>query len=288
VVKIKNFLVPPGKKVDLKNYDTSFTGEYKNKNDALEELGADIQELMKLQDVLYAQNSYALLIVIQGMDASGKDSAIKHIMSGVNPQGCQVTSFKAPSAEELNHDYLWRCMKAMPERGKIGIFNRSHYEEVLVVRVQPELLRYQKLPAPALKGDIWQRRFKDINNYERYLANNGLVILKFFLNVSRREQKRRFLQRIDQPEKNWKFSFDDVAKRGDWKAYHKAYEDILSQTSKPWAPWFVIPADHKWFSRAAIASIVVKKLQELKLRYPEAAAEKKKDLQKAKQMLENE
>ena len=288
MVKIKNFLVPPGKKVDLKDHDTSFTGEYKNKNDALEELGADIQELMKLQDVLYAQDSYALLIVIQGMDASGKDSAIKHIMSGVNPQGCQVTSFKAPSAEELDHDYLWRCMQAVPERGNIGIFNRSHYEEVLVVRVQPELLQKQKLPAPALKGDIWKRRFKDINNYEKYLANNGIVILKFFLNVSRREQKRRFLQRIDQPDKNWKFSFDDVAKRGDWKAYQKAYEDILSNTSKPWAPWFVIPADHKWFSRAAIANIVVKKLQELKLRYPEMAAEKKKDLQKAKQMLENE
>jgi len=288
VVKIKNFLVPPGKKVDLKDYDTSFIGEYKNKNDALEELEADIQELMKLQDVLYAQDSYALLIVIQGMDASGKDSAIKHIMSGVNPQGCQVTSFKAPSAEELDHDYLWRCMQAVPERGNIGIFNRSHYEEVLVVRVQPELLQKQKLPAPALKGDIWKRRFKDINNCERYLANNGIVILKFFLNVSRREQKRRFLQRIDQPDKNWKFSFDDVAKRGDWKAYQKAYGDILSHTSKPWAPWFVIPADHKWFSRAAIANIVVKKLQELKLRYPEMAADKKKDLLKAKQMLENE
>ena len=288
MVKIKDFLVPPGKKVDLKDHNTSFIGEYKNKNDALEELGADIQELMKLQDVLYAQDSYALLIVIQGMDASGKDSAIKHIMSGVNPQGCQVTSFKAPSAEELDHDYLWRCMKAVPERGKIGIFNRSHYEEVLVVRVQPELLQKQKLPAPALKGDIWKRRFKDINNYEKYLSNNGIVILKFFLNVSRREQKRRFLQRIDQPDKNWKFSFDDVAKRGNWKAYQKAYADILSHTSKPWAPWFVIPADHKWFSRAAIAHIVVKKLEELKLRYPEMAAEKKKDLQKAKQMLENE
>jgi PPK2 family polyphosphate:nucleotide phosphotransferase len=288
VVKIKNFLVPPGKKIALKDHDTSFTGEYKNKNDALEELEADIQELMKLQDVLYAQDSYALLIVIQGMDASGKDSAIKHIMSGVNPQGCQVTSFKAPSAEELDHDYLWRCMKAVPERGKIGIFNRSHYEEVLVVRVQPELLQKQKLPAPALKGDIWKRRFKDINSYEKYLANNGIVILKFFLNVSRREQKRRFLQRIDQPDKNWKFSFDDVAKRGDWKAYQKAYEDILSQTSKPWAPWFVIPADHKWFSRAAIAHIVVTKLEELKLHYPEMPPEKKKGLQKAKQMLENE
>lgn len=288
MVKIKNFLVPPGRKVDLKDYDTSYTGDYKNKTDALEELEADIQELMKLQDVLYAQDSYALLIVIQGLDASGKDSAIKHIMSGVNPQGCQVTSFKAPSAEELDHDYLWRCMKAMPERGKIGIFNRSHYEEVLVVRVRPEFLQKQKLPEPALKGDIWKRRFKDINNYERYLANNGIVILKFFLNVSRREQKRRFLQRIDQPDKNWKFSIDDVAKRGDWKAYQKAYQDFLSQTSKPWAPWFVIPADHKWFSRAAIAHIVVKKLEELKLRYPDLPPEKKKDLQKAKHLLENE
>lgn len=288
MVKVKNFLVPPGKKVALKDYDTSFTAEYKTRNDALKELDDDIQKLMKLQDVLYAQDNYALLIVIQGMDASGKDSAIKHIMSGVNPQGCQVTSFKAPSAEELDHDYLWRCMKAAPERGNIGIFNRSHYEEVLVVRVQPELLEKQKMPPETLKGDIWKRRFKDINNYERYLDNNGILVLKFFLHVSRREQKRRFLQRIDQPDKNWKFSFEDIKKRQGWKAYMKAYEDILSHTSKSWAPWYVIPADHKWFSRAAIAHIVVKTLEGLKLRYPETPPGQKKKLLQVKEMLAKE
>jgi len=288
MVKVKDCLVPPGKKVALKDYDTSFTGEYKTKNDALKDLEGDIQKLMKLQDILYAQDNYALLIIIQGMDAAGKDSAIKHIMSGVNPQGCQVTSFKVPSAEELDHDYLWRCMKAVPERGKIGIFNRSHYEEVLVVRVQPELLQKQKLPPATLKGDIWERRFKDINNYERYLDNNGVVVLKFFLHVSRREQKRRFLQRIDQPDKNWKFSFDDVEKRRDLKAYMKAYEDILCHTSKSWAPWYVIPADHKWFSRAAIAHIVVKTLEGLKLHYPEMPPGQKKKLLQAKEMLAKE
>jgi PPK2 family polyphosphate:nucleotide phosphotransferase len=288
MVKIKNFLVPPGKKVALKDYDTSFTGEYKTKNDALKELEDDIQKLMKLQDVLYAQDRYALLIVIQGMDAAGKDSAIKHIMSGVNPQGCRVTSFKAPSAEELDHDYLWRSMKAAPERGTIGIFNRSHYEEVLVVRVQPELLQKQKLPPSALKGDVWKKRFKDIACYERYLANNGILVLKFFLHVSRAEQKRRFLQRIDQPDKNWKFSADDIEKRADWKAYLKAYEDMLGRTSKPWAPWYVIPADHKWFSRAAIARIVVETLEGLKLRYPEMPPGEKKRLLQAKARLMKE
>lgn len=288
MIKVKKFLVRPGQMVRLKDHDPEFTGDFKTKNDALAELEGDIQKLMKLQDILYAQDSYGLLIVIQGMDAAGKDSAIKHIMSGVNPQGCQVISFKVPSAEELDHDYLWRCMKAVPERGNIGIFNRSHYEEVLVVRVQPDLLGKQKLPAPALKGDIWKRRFKDIANYEKYLFNNGILTLKFFLHVSRKEQKRRFLQRIDQPEKNWKFSAEDVIKRKDWKAYQSAYEDMLSRTSKPWAPWYIIPADNKWFSRAAIAHIIVKKLEDLKLRYPEMPPEKKKGLLQAKRMLENE
>ncbi len=288
MVKVKKFLVMPGKRIRLKDYDPGYIGDYKTKNDALAELEGDIQKLMKLQDILYAQDSYALLIVIQGMDAAGKDSAIKHIMSGVNPQGCQVTSFKAPSAEELDHDYLWRSMKAAPERGNIGIFNRSHYEEVLVVRVQPEILDKQKLPASARKGDIWKRRFKDIAGYERYLSNNGIIVLKFFLNVSRKEQKRRFLQRIDEPEKNWKFSAEDVAKRKDWKAYMGAYEDMLCRTSKPWAPWYIIPADNKWFSRAAIAHIIVKKLEELKLRYPEMSPAKTKSLVEAKRMLESE
>jgi PPK2 family polyphosphate:nucleotide phosphotransferase len=288
MVKIKKFLVAPGKRVCLKDYDPGYTGDFKTKNDALAELERDIQKLMILQDILYAQDNYALLIVIQGLDAAGKDSAIKHIMSGVNPQGCQVVSFKEPSAEELNHDYLWRCMKAVPARGNIGIFNRSHYEEVLIVRVQPELLRKEKLPTPALKGDIWKRRFKEIVNYEKYLFHNGIIVLKFFLHVSRKEQKRRFLQRIDQPEKNWKFQAEDVVKRRDWQAYQNAYEDMLGRTSKPWAPWYIIPADNKWFSRAAIAHIIVKKLEDLKLSYPEMPPEKKKDLLKTKRMLETE
>ncbi len=285
MVRSKEFLVPFGKRFRLKDHDPGYTGGYKAKNEALADLEADIQKLGKLQDVLYAQDSYALLVVIQGMDASGKDSAIKNIMSGVNPQGCQVTSFKAPSAEELDHDYLWRCQKAVPARGNIGIFNRSHYEEVLVARVMPGVLRAQKLPAAVLKGDIWKRRFKDISNYERYLANNGIVILKFYLNVSRKEQKKRFLQRIDQPDKNWKYSPEDVAKRGDWKAYRGAYEDLLGRTSRPWAPWYIIPADNKWFSRVVIAHIMVKTLEGLKLRYPELSPAQKKGLAAAKRSL---
>ncbi len=285
MVKAKEFRIPFGKRLRLKDYDPGYTGEYASKGDALADLEADIQKLGKLQDVLYAQDSYALLVVIQGMDASGKDSAIKNIMSGVNPQGCQVTSFKAPSAEELDHDFLWRCQKAVPARGNIGIFNRSHYEEVLVARVVPEVLRGQKLPAPVLKGDIWKNRFEDIVNYERYLANNGIVILKFYLNVSRKEQKKRFLQRIDQPDKNWKYSPEDVAKRKDWKAYREAYEDMLGRTSKPWAPWYIIPADNKWFSRVVIAHVMVKTLEGLKLRYPELSPAQKKGLASAKRTL---
>jgi PPK2 family polyphosphate:nucleotide phosphotransferase len=285
MIKAKEFLVPFGKKFRLRDHDPGSTGGYKSKGDALADLEADTRKLGKLQDVLYAQDSYALLVVIQGMDASGKDSAIKNIMSGVNPQGCQVTSFKAPSAEELDHDYLWRCQKAVPARGNIGIFNRSHYEEVLVARVVPEVLRRQKLPAPVLKGDIWKTRFKDISNYEKYLAHNGIVILKFFLNVSRMEQKKRFLQRIDRPDKNWKYSADDVAKRRDWKAYMEAYEDMLGRTSKPWAPWYIIPADNKWFSRVVIASLMVKTLEGLKLSYPELTAAQKKGLAEAKRTL---
>jgi PPK2 family polyphosphate:nucleotide phosphotransferase len=221
------------------------------------------------------------------MDAAGKDGTIKHVMSGVNPQGTQVFSFKAPSAEELDHDYLWRCYKALPERGRIGIFNRSYYEEVLVVRVHPEILKSSQLPQEAFKG-IWKTRFEQINNFERYLVQNGVHVLKFYLNVSKEEQRRRFLARIDRPEKNWKFSLNDAKERGHWDDYMKAYEDVFNRTSTKWAPWYVIPADHKWFARVAVADIIADKLKSLRLRYPVVSEAHKQELLLAKEALDNE
>jgi PPK2 family polyphosphate:nucleotide phosphotransferase len=282
------FIASPGQKIKLKNYDPGSTGEFKNKKEAKEKLARDIERLAELQDVLYAQNSYALLLIFQAMDAAGKDSAIEHVMSGVNPQGCQVFNFKAPSAEELDHDFLWRCAKNMPERGRIGIFNRSYYEEVLVVRVHPELLNYQKLPALTTPERLWQERFEDINCFERYLVRNGIVILKFFLHVSKEEQKQRFLDRINDPTKNWKYSETDVKERDHWRDYMAAYEDALNHTSTAWAPWYIIPADHKWFTRALVADIIIKKLESLGLSYPTVSEEQKQNLLKAKQLLESE
>ena len=243
---------------------------------------------MTSPNILYAQNTYALLIVLQAMDAAGKDGTIKHVMSGVNPQGCQVFSFKSPSAEELDHDYLWRSFKALPERGNIGIFNRSYYEEVLIVRVHREILEKQQLPPEAKKKDIWERRFEEINNFEKYLVRNGIIVLKFFLNVSKSEQKKRFLDRINRPEKNWKFSVSDAKERGFWDDYQKAYEDIFNNTSTKWAPWYIIPADHKWFTRFTVANIICDKLKSLNLAYPTVSEEHKQELLKAKEMLENE
>jgi PPK2 family polyphosphate:nucleotide phosphotransferase len=240
-----------------------------------------------LQDVLYAQDTYALLLIFQAMDAAGKDGIIKHIMSGVNPQGCQVYSFKTPSQEELDHDFLWRNMKALPERGRIGIFNRSYYEEVLIVRVHPEILDGQRLPKKEKKDtDLWKHRYEDINSVEQYLTRNGIVILKFFLNVSKKEQKKRFLERIDAPEKNWKFSFGDIKERERWNDYMDAYEDMLNATSTEWAPWYVIPADKKWFTRVAVADIVSNKLKSLNLRYPEISDTRRKELLEARKLLE--
>lgn len=282
------FVVPPGKKIRLKDYDPAFTGKFSNKEEAQKKLAADIERLAALQDVLYAQDTYALLLVFQAMDAAGKDGIIKHVMSGVNPQGCQVYSFKAPSAEELDHDYLWRTTRSLPERGRIGIFNRSYYEEVLVVRVHPEFLGGQHLPKDAIDGEVWNHRYEDINNMERHLIRNGTVILKFFLNVSKKEQKRRFLERIDTPGKNWKFSAADVQERAHWDKYMLAYEMMFNNTSTAWAPWYIIPADHKWFTRAAVADIIVAKLESLKLEYPEVSKERKKELLKAKNMLQTE
>lgn len=283
------FIVPPGSKISLKkNYDPAYKTEFHEKADAATKLQADIERLANYQNILYAQNTYSLLIIFQAMDAAGKDSTIKHVTSGVNPQGFQVFSFKGPSAEELDHDYLWRTTKALPERGRIGIFNRSYYEEVLVVRVHPEMLKKQQLPHLPEGNKIWKQRFEEINNFEKYLVNNGVIVLKFFLNVSKAEQKKRFLQRIDFPEKNWKFSDSDVRERAFWDDYMNAYEEVFNNTSTEWAPWYIIPADRKWFTRLTVANIICTKLQELNLQYPTVSEEHKQQLLQAKRILEQE
>jgi len=287
-VNHERLIVPPGKTIKLKEYDPAYTGKFSSKEDAAEKLESDIAALAALQDVLYAQNSFSLLLIFQAMDAAGKDGVIKHVMSGVNPQGCQVVSFKTPSAEELAHDYLWRSMKQVPERGRIGIFNRSYYEEVLVVRVHPEILGSQKIPRELVTKDIWKERFEQINAYERYLSRNGTVILKFFLNVSNGEQKKRFLERIDTPAKNWKFSPADVRERAHWKEYMNAFEEVFNNTSTKWAPWHIIPADHKWFTRAAVADVIVSALKSLDLHYPVPDAEHRKSLKEARKTLEDD
>jgi PPK2 family polyphosphate:nucleotide phosphotransferase len=283
-----SFLVPPGKKFRLQDSDPAYTGKFKEKEDAASKLADDIRAMAELQDVLYAQREYSLLLVFQAMDAAGKDSAIKHVMSGINPQGCQVVSFKAPSPEELDHDYLWRCVRELPERGKIGIFNRSYYEEVLVVRVHPEILKGQRIPPDVMPKDVWTARYRQINNFEQYLTENGVVVLKFFLHVSKKEQKKRFLERIETPEKIWKFSAADVKERGHWDEYMKAYEEMFRHTSTAAAPWYVIPADRKWFTRTAVADIIVARMRSLKLRYPTPAATHLSGLREAKAFLENE
>jgi PPK2 family polyphosphate:nucleotide phosphotransferase len=283
-----DFRIPTGKKIRLKDYDPGDTGSFRNKEQAARKLEEDIGKLANLQEILYAQSTYALLVIIQALDAAGKDSVVKHVMSGVNPQGCQVHSFKAPSAEELAHDYLWRTMQRAPERGKIGIFNRSYYEEVLIVKVHPQYLEKQHLPAETLIRDLWKNRYEEINSAERYLVRNGIHVLKFFLNVSKKEQKKRFLERLEQPEKNWKFSIDDLNTRADWDKYMTAYEDMLNHTSTDWAPWHVIPADHKWFTRVAVADIIVKKLKSLNLKYPVTTPEHRQELLRAKAVLQNE
>ena len=283
---VKALRVPPGKKIVLaRDYDPSFTAAIPDREAARVMLAKNTEKLSRLQEMLYAQGSYSLLVVLQAMDAAGKDSAIKHVMSGVNPQGCEVHSFKAPSALELDHDFLWRCWLRLPPRGKIGIFNRSYYEEVLIVRVHPELLEKQRLPPRALRGDLWRRRFRDINRMERYLVENGTVILKFFLYLSKDEQKKRFLERIDKPEKNWKFSAADVDERRRWDEYMAAYEAMLNHTSTPWAPWHVVPADHKWFAHLAIGTVIVSKLESLGLAFPTISPGQQASLGEAKDRL---
>jgi PPK2 family polyphosphate:nucleotide phosphotransferase len=282
------FIARPGKKIALKDFDPAFTGKYKDKEEARAKLAKDVGRLADYQDVLYAQNQHSLLLILQAMDAAGKDSAIRHVMSGANPQGTDVRSFKAPSAEELDHDFLWRCAKALPERGRIGIFNRSYYEEVLVVRVHPELLAAENLPPQLVNKKIWRRRFEDINNFEQYLTRNGICVVKFFLHLSKGEQKRRFLARIDTPDKNWKFSSQDVKERKLWDDYMAAYEDMLNHTSTDVAPWYIVPADQKWFTHLVVADVIVSKLKSLSLEYPRLSEEHMKDLLEAKQLLESE
>ena len=278
------FRVTDGKKFRLKDFDPGDTLELtdEDKPRAQEALVMGIRALAELQDRLYADDKWALLLIFQAMDAAGKDGAIKHVMSGVNPQGCQVFSFKSPSAEDLDHDYLWRCMKCLPNRGHIGIFNRSYYEETLVVRVHPELLKKQKLPEERITKDIWSERFSDIRNFEQYLTHNGVLVRKFFLHVSKKEQKRRFLERIENPQKNWKFSAADLNERGYWDQYQAAYEDMIRHTATEESPWYVVPADNKWFTRAIVAAAVIETLANLNLKYPEVGADQLKDLAAAK------
>ena len=283
----RRYRIRDGKGFRLDDVDPADTAWLKaeDKPAAKEALQMGVEQLAELQDMLYAQDRWALLLIFQAMDAAGKDGAIKHVMSGVNPQGCQVVSFKAPSSEDLDHDFMWRCTKHMPERGRIGIFNRSYYEEVLVVRVHEELLKKQKLPAARFTKDIWDERFRDIRSIERYLDNNGVVVRKFFLHVSRKEQKRRFLERIENPEKNWKFSATDAQERGYWKDYMRAYEDMIRNTATKHSPWYVIPADNKWFTRIAVASAVIDTLSSLDLHYPRVGREKLAELAKTKRQL---
>jgi PPK2 family polyphosphate:nucleotide phosphotransferase len=285
---VKPFRVTDGSRFRMKDFDPGETLGLHSKAEAQRDLEEGIARLSVLQDKLYAQDRWALLLIFQAMDAAGKDSTIKHVMSGVNPQGCQVYSFKAPSSEELNHDFLWRTTRCLPERGHIGIFNRSYYEEVLVVRVHPEMLTSQRIPRALAGKDIWAQRFRDISAFEHYLARNGIVTRKFFLHVSKKEQRKRFLSRLEEPEKNWKFSPSDVAERDRWDDYMRAYEEMIQNTSSERAPWYVVPADHKWVTRLVVASAIVETLEELNLAYPKVDAEKRKALEAARQTLETE
>jgi PPK2 family polyphosphate:nucleotide phosphotransferase len=284
----KPYRVTNGKKFRLKDVDPGDSGGIKSKEAAVELLRGGVERLAELQDRLYAQDRWALLLVFQAMDAAGKDGTIKHVMSGVNPQGCQVYSFKSPSSEELDHDYLWRTTKSLPERGRIGVFNRSYYEEVLVVRVHPEYLAGQKVPPSLLGKDVWEERFEDIKSFERYATRNGIAILKFFLHVSRKEQKKRFMERLDRSEKNWKFSSADAREREHWDEYMDAYEDAIRHTASAYAPWYVVPANKKWFTRLVVAAAVIDALEDLDLHYPKVDEKQRKELEVARALLEAE
>jgi PPK2 family polyphosphate:nucleotide phosphotransferase len=278
------FRVTDGKGFHLKDFDPSDTLGLKSekKPEAAEALHEGVEEISRLQEMLYAQDRWAVLLIFQAMDAAGKDGTIKHVLSGVNPQGCDVHAFKAPSSEELDHDFLWRCMRHVPERGRLGIFNRSYYEETLVVRVHDELLAKEKLPPQVVSKHIWKERFEDIRHYERYLSRNGVVVRKFFLNLSRKEQRRRFLERLDDPEKHWKFSSADVREREHWDEYMEVYQDTIKHTATPEAPWYVVPADNKWFTRLVVSSVVIETLASLKLKFPEVDPSRVKELAAAR------
>jgi PPK2 family polyphosphate:nucleotide phosphotransferase len=285
---VKPFEVTDGSAFRMKDFDPTETLGLKSKERATEILERGIVRLSQLQEQLYAQDRWGILLILQAMDAAGKDSTIKHVMSGVNPQGCQVNSFKSPSAEELQHDFLWRTSRLLPERGKIGIFNRSYYEEVLAVRVHPEFLAAEKIPGPLVSEDIWRNRFEDINSFERHMSRSGFVVLKFFLYLSKKEQKKRFLERLDDPGKNWKFSVSDALERKHWGDYMRAYEEMIRNTSTKRAPWYVVPADHKWFARLVVAEAVVDALECLDLSFPKIDAKKRKELKDARVALERE
>jgi PPK2 family polyphosphate:nucleotide phosphotransferase len=282
----RRYRVDHARHFKLKDFDPDDHGGLRSEEHAADALQQGIDQLRALQDELYAQDRWALLLIFQGMDGAGKDSAIKHVMSGVNPEGCQVYSFKQPSTEELNHDYLWRCQRVLPERGRIGIFNRSYYEELLVVRVHPELLQKQRIPPSLIGKKIWDERFEDICAWERYLTHNGIVIRKFFLNLSKKEQAKRFMARLDEPEKHWKFSASDIHEREYWHKYRQAYEDAIGRTASRHAPWYVVPADHKWFTRLVVASAIVETLEELRLSYPRVDPAQRKELEEARKLLE--
>lgn len=288
VVDPTPFLVKPGSKVSLRGFDPDSIGNFTSKKQAEEALSEDVKALAVAQDLLYASNTYSILIILQALDAAGKDGMIEHVMSGVNPQGCHVVSFKQPSQEELDHDFLWRCSKALPARGKIGIFNRSYYEEVLVVRVHPNILASQRIPDLKVGDELWRERYEDIVAFERHLRRNGTVILKFFLNISKEEQRQRFLARLDDEEKHWKFSTADLKERARWDDYMVAYEQMLGATSTDFAPWYVIPANKKRFARACVADIVTTQIVRLGLKYPVVDAEKRQELLLAKAQLESE
>ena len=292
LIKLKKLLVKPDKKIKLEDYDTSYKGEELNKKEAEALLDSGRKHLAEIQDKLYAHNRYSVLIIFQAMDAAGKDGAVKHIMSGFNPLGVKVYSFKAPTSHELDHDYFWRHNLAMPARGEIAIHNRSHYENVLVTRVHPEYILGEHIPeVDSLKSvdkEFWEDRFKQINRFEKNLAQNGTIILKFFLHVSKKEQKKRFLERIDDPSKNWKFSLGDLKERAHWDQYQRAYEDAISATSKEHAPWFIIPADDKWYARLAIAAVIYRQFEQLKISYPSVDESQKAELQKARLQLVSE
>jgi PPK2 family polyphosphate:nucleotide phosphotransferase len=281
----ERYCITKGNDFRLKDYDTADTGKVKDKPQSQRIIDGRVGLLNSLQEKLYAQDLWAVLLIFQGMDAAGKDGVVKHVMSGVNPQGCEVHSFKTPSSEELDHDYLWRTHSKVPQRGKIGIFNRSYYEEVLVVRVHPHILGAQKLPESLVTKHIWENRYEDINAFERYLTRNGTVIRKFFLHVSKKEQKKRFLERLEDSKKNWKFSMADVKERGYWKDYQEAYEEMIRNTATKHAPWYVIPADNKWYSQLIVASAIITALEELNLAFPDVDKEKKKELEGVRESL---